>query len=143
MRKASYMSYKTKVKCQTKNLRKIRTFVENTLRELQIPEKDRHLLIVAVDEVCANRIIHSNHCDHTHEIQVTIRREVDEVIFEITDQGETFNVAEYKEPTLEHIIKEKKTGGLGLILVKRIIDHIQFETVGKKQICRLSKMLSV
>jgi serine/threonine-protein kinase RsbW len=39
------------------------------------------------------------------------------------------------------VIKSKRKGGLGIILVKRIMDKIEFESIQNKNICRLYKIL--
>lgn len=135
------MSFKTRVNCETENLQTIRTFVERSLYKLHVPEKDLHLLVVAVDEICANRMIHSSIHNSSDKIEVVIKKVGNEVVFEIIDNGEHFNISEYVEPSIEHVIKEKSGGGIGLILVKKIIDQIQLETHGSKNVCRLSKFL--
>ena len=61
------------------------------------------------------------------------------VIFEITDQGEAFNLLDYDAPELKQVVEEKRKGGLGIILVKKIMDEIEFESKNGKNICRLIK----
>jgi len=117
--------------------------VEDALLKLKVPEQDRNLLVVAVDEVCANRMIHSCLNDNSEKIEVIIKKLGKKLVFEIIDNGEHFNIAEYTEPSIEKVIKEKSAGGIGLILVKKIVDQIQLETKGKKNICRLFKILAM
>ena len=63
----------------------------------------------------------------------------DEVQFEISDFGVGFNFCRYKEPSLDQIIKEKKKGGVGLILVKRIMDNMEFFRKSNRNVYRLSE----
>ena len=50
-----------------------------------------------------------------------------------------FDINSYEEPKIEDIIKRQRKGGIGLILVKRIMDDIQIVTKKDKHICRLVK----
>jgi serine/threonine-protein kinase RsbW len=127
------MNYSIKIPCDKEKLKEIRCFVSNTLKKHDLPEMEINRLVLAVDEVCANLIIHSHNCDSNQFIQLYINfKDNDEVTFEIIDYGIGFNICNYCEPNLEDIVKEKKKGGVGLMLVKRIVDLIEFKK-GKEQ----------
>jgi len=100
------------------------------------------LLVLAVDELCSNLIIHSHKCNPDEQIEISLHKENDEYIFEISDYNSSpFNVADYKAPDIHQIVTDKRNGGIGLILVKRIVDKIQFERKGARNICRISKRI--
>jgi len=120
----------------------IRKFVGEVLTSNKLPEVESHKMILAVDEICANLIIHANNCDPTHRLDISV--EVlpnDRVIFTIKDQGRTFDFSNYKEPSIEEIVSARRKGGLGLMLVRRIMDDIQFTTEKNYNICTLIKKL--
>ena len=133
------MSNNIKVNCSTKNLKEIRAFVEASLQELSVPSNDIGMIVLAIDEICANFIIHSNHCNEEQEIEILIKNENQGISIEILDQGEYFDLASYKEPEIEEIVREKRKGGMGLILVKRIMDSIEFKKENNQNICKLFK----
>ncbi len=140
------MEYKYKASCTKTQLKEIRDFVQDVLQNYTLNEVEIGQMVLAVDEVCANLIIHSHHCNPTEHIQLKIQ--IDEKIgitFEITDQGEAFNILNYKEPNLDHIINTRKKGGVGLMLVRRIMDKIEFSCNKKTRynVCRLSKNLEL
>ena len=136
------MDNKLKVSCSKEKLKDVRLFVESLLQAHQIPEVEAGEMVLAVDEVCANLMIHSHKCDPKKHIGVKVKiSKGKEVIFEITDYGVGFNFCRYKEPSLEDIIKEKKKGGVGLILVKRIMDQMEFVRKANRNIYRMVKKL--
>lgn len=135
------MIYKFKTSCAKNNLRSIRHFVEETLQRHALSELDISTIVLAVDEVCANLIIHSHGCDETQELKLTIDVKGDRIEFDIIDTSEIFNINEYKAPNLEDIIRTGRKGGVGLILVKRIMDKIEFLRGKHHHICRLTKKL--
>ena len=64
------------------------------------------------------------------------------LIFEIINKSaKSFDINSYPEPEIEEIIKSRKKGGVGLMLVKRIMDKIEVENSKGRNICRLYKTL--
>lgn len=134
------MEYKFKVPCSKNRLGDIREFLEKVLSENNIPEVTMGSLVLAVDEVCANLIIHSHNCNEKEhiELKVDVSGE-DGVTFYIIDRGDGFNIGDYQEPSISEIVRTKRKGGMGLMLVRRIMDDIEFIKEKKKNIYRLHK----
>jgi serine/threonine-protein kinase RsbW len=57
------MEDKLRVSCSIDNLKEIRSFVNKRLQELSVSELEINMIVLAVDEICANIIIHSNKSD--------------------------------------------------------------------------------
>lgn len=136
------MNYKYKVRCNKNKLVEIREFVKGVLQGYSLTEVEINKMVLAVDEVCANLIIHSYKCDPKETIEISIDVHENECItFEIIDRGLGFNICNYKEPTLTEVVKKKKKGGIGLMLVRRIMDDIQFKKESNKSVCKLFKKI--
>jgi len=133
------------VACQRENLRQVREFVNIILSEEKLSELEVNQLVLAVDEICSNLIIYAHPTDNNEELEVsilTMEKEANEIIFEITDRKtDNFDVKSYQEPDLNQIIEEKRKGGMGLMLVHRIMDSIEIRTDGKTTIWRMSKKI--
>ena len=117
----------------------LRKFLQSTLQDFSLSDIDRHQVTLAVEEVCANLIIHSHACNPKDVIHLEIRNSSQKLIFEISDKGEAFNILDYEAPDLKKVILEKRKGGLGIILVKKIMDEIEFESKNGTNTCRLIK----
>lgn len=129
-----------KTPCRREELKEIRKFISDTLTDIGLSDIESNQVILAVDEVCANLIIHSNKCNPKEWLEIYIEEGAGKkVIFEIVDYGEGFNYNNYKEPNLEEIVRRRKKGGLGIMLVKKLMDSVEFSTEGNKNICRLEK----
>jgi serine/threonine-protein kinase RsbW len=98
-------------------------------------------IVLAVDEICANLIIHANHEDPSKYITLSINKEKEFLKFEITDNGVAFKRSEYKEPDIQENIKTGKKGGVGIALVNRIMDKVEFLSNGNKNACLLYKRI--
>ncbi|MBU2915549.1 ATP-binding protein [Reichenbachiella agariperforans] len=129
-----------KTSCAKEKLKEIRAFVADTLGNMGVSENECHKIILAVDEVCANLIIHSNQCDASEKLELFVEDHGDHcVIFEIIDHGKGFVYDSYKEPDLEEIIRSRKKGGLGIMLVRNIMDKVEFKIEKNRNICRMMK----
>jgi len=137
------MTYTTRISCDKANLKLVRDFVSDVLKGYSIPDTEVNLVVVAVDEVCSNLIIHAHNCNDQESIDIEISHNKSTFVFEIIDRGSVFDISRYDAPSIDKIIKNKKMGGIGLILVKKIMDKIQIEQNGGRNICRLYKTLSL
>lgn len=136
------MKHRIIIPCKKEKLESVRVFVQNQLDEFGLSEIESHKLVLAIDEVCANMIIHSNNCDPNESLELEVKFKKDQnIIFIIRDRGVSFDINAYKEPSMKDIISSKRKGGLGLMLVKRIMDEIEFTTENNYNICRLTKKL--
>mgnify|MGYP005750771797 FL=1 len=133
------MNHRLNISCQTSALSELRNFLKKSLQQYSLSEIDRHQVTLAVEEVCANLIIHSHGCNPQDKINLEIKDAPEKIIFEISDQGEAFNILEYEAPDLKKVILDKRKGGLGIILVKKIMDEIEFESNNGTNTCRLIK----
>ncbi|WP_057939141.1 ATP-binding protein [Algoriphagus resistens] len=133
------MEHQMKISCQTTALSELRVFLKKTLGQLHMSDIDQHQITLAVEEVCANLIIHSHKCNALDYIQLKIKQNTGKLIFEITDEGKAFNMLDYEVPDLDKVKGEKRKGGLGIILVKKIMDEIEFESSKGTNTCRLIK----
>ena len=127
------------VACNTESLYEIRQFIRKKLSELEIPDKTQYSIVLAVDEACANAIIHGNGADEAKQLKLEILVEKGLLTIRIWDVGEYPR----KKPTLniQQRIKQRRKGGLGLHLIYSIMDDVQFFNEQNHNICQLTKEL--
>ncbi len=136
------MSNKITITCEKDELTRIRQFVADELEKNDIPDLEAHKLVLAVDEVCANLIIHANNCDPGNKIELDLAFFPKQIIFTFRDRGVGFDINKYESPSMDELISSRRQGGLGLLLVKRIMDKIEFSTEKNYNICRLVKTIA-
>jgi serine/threonine-protein kinase RsbW len=135
-------TFSLKVPSSTENLAMIRDFVSNIGVQVGFNEGEVARLALAVDEACANVIEHAYGLEATHD--VTIRAVVDDdtLRFEIIDTGRGFDPAQMQPQEVEELIRQRKSGGLGLRLIRTIMDDVQYRIVpGEKNELRMVKKL--
>ncbi len=117
----------------------MRKFVTDVLTEHQVSDIEVNMMVLAVDEVCANIIIHGHPSDQESNVRLEIHFKDGGIWFEIIDHGNAFDIVNYQEPMLEDLIRNKHKGGIGIMLVKKIMDDIQFKSTASKNTLRLFK----
>jgi serine/threonine-protein kinase RsbW len=134
------MNYQYNIGCSLTNLKGIRDFVRNSLKGHRIPDVDVSAIVLALDEMCSNLMIHAHHCnpDHMLELHIDVK-DADKIIFEIIDDGNVFDITQFHTPEIGNLVHEKRKGGLGIRLVKSIMDEIEYMTRDGKNVCRLTK----
>jgi len=130
------------VPSSTENLALIREFVTSVATQAGLDANDIAKLELAVDEACANVIEHAYGHDSTKE--VTVRAVVDDenLNIHVVDTGRGFDPAAVPQPDLESLISDRKTGGLGLRVIKSLMDHVSYEMIpGSKNELHMTKRI--
>jgi serine/threonine-protein kinase RsbW len=134
------MEYKYKVGCSIENLKGVRDFIRGALKDNNVTDIQISEIVLALDEMCSNLMIHAHQCNPNDlfELHIHIDKN-DPVIFEIIDDGSAFDINQFSEPELGNLVHEKRKGGLGIRLVKTIMDKIEYQHSSGKNVCRLIK----
>jgi serine/threonine-protein kinase RsbW len=134
------MNYKYKVGCSIENLKGVRDFIRVSLKSHGVPDLTISELVLALDEMCSNLMIHAHQCnpDDLFELHIDVEKG-NPVVFEIIDDGTVFDINQFSEPDLGNLVHEKRKGGLGIRLVKSIMDKIEYQKKSGKNVCRLIK----
>jgi serine/threonine-protein kinase RsbW len=134
------MKYTYKVGCSTENLRGIRDFIRESLKKHGVSDLDISEMVLAMDEMCSNLMIHAHDCnpDELFELNIEAKKNCP-IVFEIIDDGTVFDINQFQAPELGSIVHEKRKGGLGIRLVKSIMDNVEYERTAGMNICRLTK----
>jgi serine/threonine-protein kinase RsbW len=136
------MKYKYKVGCSIENLKGVRDFIRASLKNHGIADLVISEIVLALDEMCSNLMIHAHHCNADEMFELNIYVENNKpLVFELIDDGSVFDINQFNEPALNNIIHEKRKGGLGIRLVKSIMDKVEYKKLRGRNICRLTKSL--
>lgn len=134
------MKYNLSIKTEKQNLKLVRTFLEKVLKEIQVSDIEANQLILVVDEILANLMIHSAKNDEKKDIDLTITEESGEITFEIYDYNSPFfDLTQHEDANLRELVKQKRKGGMGLTLVKNIMDEVEVYHEDNTNIWRLQK----
>ena len=132
-----------RIACSRAHLQQVRDFVRNYLNTRQLSDVTVNQVVLAVDEVVANFIIHANGEDETQFLDLTLAFDQHGLKVEITDNGDTiFLPGPATSPDFHAYIRQGRKGGMGMALVNRLMDRVEFFTRGNHTVCHLSKHLA-
>jgi serine/threonine-protein kinase RsbW len=109
------------------NLDEIREFVGNIARKGGFSDKDVYNIQLATDEAASNVIEHAyqNKPGGVLELSCDIKGDVITII--LTDHGKSFDPSEVPVPDLQADLSDRKIGGLGIFLMRKLMDEIYYE----------------
>jgi serine/threonine-protein kinase RsbW len=119
--------YKLKIPSITENLQLIREFIIKVAEKAGFDQERQEQIALAVDEACTNVIKHAHKFDARRLIDIQILVDAQKISITITDRGRGFNAAKLKDPDLQKYARESRHGGLGIYLIKTLMDEVQFD----------------
>jgi anti-sigma regulatory factor (Ser/Thr protein kinase) len=90
----------------------------------EIPESSVHDLRLALDEIVSNVIRHGYAAGENGAIEILADFEADRVRLEVRDAAKPFNPLLVPEPDLNIPIERRSRGGLGIFLVRKLMDRV-------------------
>jgi serine/threonine-protein kinase RsbW len=137
------MTSRIRIQCSRQNLQQVRDFVRDFLLAGHSSEVLVNQVVLAVDEVVANFIIHANGEDVTQFLDLQLALVEQRLDVEIEDYGATIfaPLSVSPNPDLREYIRQGRKGGMGMALVSRIMDQVEFFERNAHTVCHLSKVL--
>lgn len=133
------MNYQYNIGCSLSNLKGVRDFIRQSLTGQSMSDVEVSAIVLAMDEMCSNLMIHGHHCNPDHILELVVSTGAQQVVFEIIDNGSIFDINQFSTPELGSLVNEKRKGGLGIRLVKSIMDDVEYFSRDGKSVCRLTK----
>jgi serine/threonine-protein kinase RsbW len=125
---------------RTDNLLKVRDFVGSAARSFGFSEEETANIVLAVDEACTNIIKHAYQYAADKEIEISIYQNNRSFEIRIYDNGKAFDPSLVRTPDLKEHIGRSRRGGLGVYLMKRLMDEVEYNfNPGKRNEVRLTK----
>jgi serine/threonine-protein kinase RsbW len=130
------------VPSSTENLALIREFVTSIGRQATLGDEDINKLELAVDEACANVIEHAYGHDISKEVVVRATFNEESLHISVIDTGRGFDPGSVAQQELGQLVAERKSGGLGIRLIKTLMDEVSYEIVpGQKNELHMTKKI--
>lgn len=118
---------------------KITDFVDGCLidSEAVVPAKQANRLRIAADEVASNLSAYSG----ASEVLCQFAVHTSKITLTFTDDGVVYDPLSQNAPDTTASAEERPIGGLGLLLVKRLMSDVRYERSAEKNILTLQLQL--
>jgi anti-sigma regulatory factor (Ser/Thr protein kinase) len=96
---------------------------------------------VALEEILTNVISYGYDDSGEHEIMMRLSCKGDEMTAEVEDDGRPFNPLEAAEPDTSKPLEERPVGGLGIHLVRKFMDRVEYRRRQGKNLLVMKKRI--
>jgi serine/threonine-protein kinase RsbW len=129
------------VTASTDQISDVRNFVAKHASTAGFQSEDVDAIRLAVDEAYTNVIKHAYNFDNTKLVSIKVGFNGQEFLITISDEGRSFNPDNYSEPNVKERIMLRKRGGVGVYLIHKLMDRVEYRKQGIQNEIVMSKKL--
>ncbi len=131
---------KTIVPARIENLENMIAFIRKGVESVGLTKKELNQVHLVCEETLLN-IINYAYPDKTGDIEISYQIDTGskEITLQFCDGGVPFNPLSVPEPDVDAPIEERDVGGLGIFLVRKIMQDVQYRRQDDKNILTLTK----
>ena len=135
------MKKELNVKATLENLHTVLGFIEENLELVECPMKIAMKIVVCVEEIYVNVASYAyDEASGDCRLELVVDDATpNRVNITILDEGKPFNPLEKEDPDTTLDADEREIGGLGIFMVKNIMDTISYERKGENNIIIMEK----
>ena len=129
------------LKNRTEEIARMSAFLEEISEELNLPMVDAFNINLAIEEAVTNVIMYAYPQDEEHELTLNVRHVENRLIFDLIDTGKEFDPTLQPDADVTLSAEERQIGGLGIFLIRRIMQTVKYSRSDNKNILTMVKML--
>ena len=124
------------------SIREVTAWIDAELEKLDCALKAQMQVDVAIDEILSNII---RYAYPREQGRVTVRYDCADGIFSISfeDEGACYNPLKKPDPDISLPAEERKIGGLGIFLVKKTMDDMEYRRLDGCNVLTIRKKILV
>jgi len=126
-----------KLPARLENLGRWTEAVSECAREQGFDQKETGRIELALEEALVN-ICNYSYPEEPGDAEVSCKQDNRRFIIEIIDSGIPFDMTSLPAPDLAPSIEKRKIGGLGIFLIKKMVDEVRYRREGNFNILKLT-----
>ncbi len=131
-----------KVQAIPDNLHLVLDFIDSELEASNCPTKKKMQIAIVVEEIFINVAYYAYFPDTgTVLVRCQVENNPPQITIQFIDSGKPFNPLDKKDPDITLTAEERDIGGLGLYMVKKSVDCVNYEYQNEKNILTIKKFL--
>jgi serine/threonine-protein kinase RsbW len=112
-------------------LESMRLFAVQAAEDAGLDESSTCSVEMAMDEACSNIIEHAYEGIQSGDIECTCHYDDEAFTIILRDHGRPFDVTAIPDPDVSASLEDRPIGGLGVYLMRKLMDEIRYERMGK------------
>ena len=123
---------------KVENLKEFMRFVSDFAKAKGFTPKRIQEIELATEEALINIFNYAYPDDETGEVEVRCgMQDSSSLVIDILDTGQPFDIQSVPEPDLTLDISDRKIGGLGIYLIKKMVSRVHYRREGQSNILTL------
>ena len=120
-------------------LDEIREYVGQKARAAGFTDKEIYAIQLAVDEAASNVIEHAYAGVPNASFELNCEFKKDRFVITLLDHGKSFDFSKVAKPRVRANLSERKIGGLGIYLMRKLMDEVHYEVTADGNLLTLIK----
>lgn len=127
------------IKNEIAELERLAVFVEEVSGQLNLDAETTMNINLALEEMVSNVILYAYPQKMSEIINVMASSDDKVLVFTITDKGEEFDPTKVEEADITLGAEDREIGGLGIFIVKNIMNEVTYQRLDGKNVLTLKK----
>ena len=130
------------IKNDVKEISEFSTFMKSILEKLDIEKSLARQLRLAVEEAVVNVVDYAYPAGQEGEIEIRLMSDGKSLKTVIIDSGVAFDTTAVEQTDTTLSVEDRQVGGLGILLVRKMMDSVNYERIEGKNVLTLTKTLN-
>ena len=131
-----------RIKNDIHELSMMNQFLEEAGEELGLSTAFMMSLNLVMEEAVSNIIFYAYKGDVEDAVDISLVREGGELIVTLIDHGISFDPTLRKAPDITLSAEDRPIGGLGIFLIKKIMDEVSYQRVDERNVFIMKKKIT-
>jgi serine/threonine-protein kinase RsbW len=120
----------------------VRSHVAAVARAAGFSDKSVYAVQLAADEAASNIIEHAYVGEPDAWFEMNCEFSDDRLVVTFTDHGKSFDFSKVQKPDVKADLSDRRIGGLGVYLMQKLMDNVQYRSTGSENVLTLIKRKS-
>ena len=135
------MEKKLILKNEISEISKLATFIDEVGEEMSLSPELIFNLNLVLEEAVSNVILYAYAKEEHQEISLSAQKKGNSIILILTDSGMEFDPTLIPNADITLSAEERQIGGLGIFLIRQIMNKVEYQRINGQNVLRLEKNL--
>lgn len=135
------MEKKLILKNEISEISKLATFIDEVGEEMSLSPELIFNLNLVLEEAVSNVILYAYPKEEHQEISLSVQKKGNSIILILTDSGMEFDPTLIPDADITLSAEERQIGGLGIFLIRQIMNKVEYQRINGQNVLRLEKNL--